>query len=231
MPAFRFTGHTEYLAELTGTPLPVMLLASAELRVALATTHLPLRDVPAALTTDGIVAVIDVLHGDLRSKFGIEAPRIVVCGLNPHAGEGGHLGTEDDENHCAGNRCLPRERLRRARTAACRHRVYARRRPGRRRFGDVSRPGSAGYQVCGLWSRDQCDTRLADYPNVGRSRGQPSTWPGKALLIPVACMPRSGWQARSPRHDTSASQTVRPALPGRPFGHRAYRVRSRPARR
>jgi 4-hydroxythreonine-4-phosphate dehydrogenase len=92
-----FTGHTEFLAELTSTPLPVMLLTSANLRVALATTHLPLRDVPSAISTDGIAAVIDVLHRDLESKFGITAPKINVCGLNPHAGEGGHLGTEDDE--------------------------------------------------------------------------------------------------------------------------------------
>jgi len=90
-----FSGHTEYLAELTGTPVPVMLLAAAELRVALATTHLPLREVPDALTVDGIIAVLDVLHADLQSKFGIADPEIAVCGLNPHAGEGGHLGKED----------------------------------------------------------------------------------------------------------------------------------------
>ena len=90
-----FTGHTEFLAELTSTPLPVMLLASDDMRVALATTHLPLRDVPDAITVDGLVAVIDVLNRDLRLRFGIEQPAIVVCGLNPHAGEGGHLGKED----------------------------------------------------------------------------------------------------------------------------------------
>ena len=73
-----------------------MLLVCDELRVALATTHLPLREVPDAITTDGLVAVIDVLHGDLVSRFGIDDPSIVVCGLNPHAGEGGHLGREDD---------------------------------------------------------------------------------------------------------------------------------------
>jgi 4-hydroxythreonine-4-phosphate dehydrogenase len=92
-----FSGHTEFLAQLTGGVLPVMLLASDDLRVALATTHLPLRDVPAALSTDGIADVVRILDGDLRKKFGIENPRILVCGLNPHAGEGGHLGSEDDE--------------------------------------------------------------------------------------------------------------------------------------
>jgi 4-hydroxythreonine-4-phosphate dehydrogenase len=92
-----FTGHTEYLAELTSTPLPVMLLVSEDMRVALATTHLPLRDVPDAISTDSLTAVIDVLNRDLKLRFGIERPAIVVCGLNPHAGEGGHLGKEDAE--------------------------------------------------------------------------------------------------------------------------------------
>lgn len=91
-----FSGHTEFLAELTGTAVPVMLLTAESLRVALATTHLPLKDVSAALTTDGILQVLNVLHADLVRKFGIADPDIAVCGLNPHAGEGGHLGTEDD---------------------------------------------------------------------------------------------------------------------------------------
>ncbi len=91
-----FSGHTEFIAELTDTARPVMLLATGDLRVALATTHLPLREVPNALTTEGVGAVLDVLHADLRAKFGIDDPEIAVCGLNPHAGEGGHLGKEDD---------------------------------------------------------------------------------------------------------------------------------------
>lgn len=90
-----FTGHTEFLAELTDTPLPVMLLVADELRVALATTHLPLRAVADSITTGKLVDVLTVLHAGLRSRFGIDAPEILVCGLNPHAGEGGHLGTED----------------------------------------------------------------------------------------------------------------------------------------
>jgi 4-hydroxythreonine-4-phosphate dehydrogenase len=92
-----FTGHTEYLAERTGTPLPVMLLVGGGLRVALATTHLPLAAVSAALTAERLAAVLGVLDADLRTKFGIAAPRILVCGLNPHAGEGGHLGREELE--------------------------------------------------------------------------------------------------------------------------------------
>lgn len=91
-----FTGHTEYLAELTNTELPVMLLVAGDLRVALASTHLPLREVPDFITAERLSRVLRILHHDLRTKFGIERPEIVVCGLNPHAGEGGHLGEEDD---------------------------------------------------------------------------------------------------------------------------------------
>jgi 4-hydroxythreonine-4-phosphate dehydrogenase len=91
-----FTGHTEFLAELTAAPLPVMLLVAGKLRVALATTHLPLRAVPDALTVDGLLAVLDVLSRGLTERFGLARPRILVCGLNPHAGESGHLGTEDE---------------------------------------------------------------------------------------------------------------------------------------
>ena len=90
-----FSGHTEFLAELTATPLPVMLLVGGGLRVALASTHLPLRAVPDYLSTDRLLDVIGVLHADLVHRFGIADPDIVVCGLNPHAGEGGHLGHED----------------------------------------------------------------------------------------------------------------------------------------
>ena len=90
-----FTGHTEYLAERTGTPLPVMLLVADSLRVALATTHLALRDVPAAITATLLDQVLAILDRDLRRSFGLARPRIAVCGLNPHAGESGHLGDEE----------------------------------------------------------------------------------------------------------------------------------------
>jgi len=92
-----FRGHTEFLAELTAAPLPVMLLAAGSLRVALATTHLPLRAVPAAITQDSLRQVLRILARDLRARFGIAQPRILVCGLNPHAGESGHLGREEIE--------------------------------------------------------------------------------------------------------------------------------------
>ncbi len=90
-----FTGHTEYLAALLATETPVMLLVAGKLRVALASTHLPLKDVPAYLTRDRLTKVIDVLYDDLAGKFRIAHPEILVCGLNPHAGESGHLGTEE----------------------------------------------------------------------------------------------------------------------------------------
>ncbi len=92
-----FTGHTEYLAERTGTPRVVMMLAGGGLRVALATTHLPLKDVSAALTKDSLESTLRILHSDLVHKFGISAPRVLVAGLNPHAGEGGHMGHEEIE--------------------------------------------------------------------------------------------------------------------------------------
>jgi 4-hydroxythreonine-4-phosphate dehydrogenase len=92
-----FTGHTEYLAALCGAPLPVMLLVAGRLRVALATTHLALRAVPDAISRAGLLGVLGVLDHGLRSLFGIAQPRIGVCGLNPHAGESGHLGSEERE--------------------------------------------------------------------------------------------------------------------------------------
>ena len=92
-----FTGHTEYLAEKTATPHVVMMLAGGGLRVALATTHLPLKDVPAAITQESLERTLRILHAEMASKYGIAMPRILVAGLNPHAGEGGYLGREEIE--------------------------------------------------------------------------------------------------------------------------------------
>ena len=92
-----FSGHTEYLAEKGGVEQVVMMLAGGGLRVALVTTHLPLKDVAAAVTQPLIESVGRILHHDLRTKFGIAAPRILTAGLNPHAGEGGHLGHEETD--------------------------------------------------------------------------------------------------------------------------------------
>lgn len=92
---FLFCGHTEYLAERTGSRRPVMMLASGSFRVALATTHLPLQAVSGAITVESLCEVLEVLDRDLKRWWRIAAPRIAVCGLNPHAGEGGHLGDEE----------------------------------------------------------------------------------------------------------------------------------------
>jgi 4-hydroxythreonine-4-phosphate dehydrogenase len=90
-----FIGHTELLAEETGAQQVVMMLATRELRVALATTHLALKDVPQAITRELLRQTLRIVNRDLQSKFGIGAPRIAVLGLNPHAGEGGHMGREE----------------------------------------------------------------------------------------------------------------------------------------
>ena len=90
-----FTGHTEYLAEHTGTPRVVMMLVGGGLRVALVTTHLPLSAVPAAITPQALEETLRILHADLVHHFGLKSPRILVAGLNPHAGEGGHMGREE----------------------------------------------------------------------------------------------------------------------------------------
>jgi len=92
-----FSGHTEFLQELCGVERVVMMLATEDLRVALVTTHLPLKDVSAAITPQRLTQVTRILNADLKTFFGIEQPRILVTGLNPHAGEGGHLGREEIE--------------------------------------------------------------------------------------------------------------------------------------
>jgi 4-hydroxythreonine-4-phosphate dehydrogenase len=92
-----FTGHTEFLAEKAGVDHVVMMLVGGGLRVALATTHLPLSAVPGAITRDVVIKCLQILDRDLRTRFKIAKPRILVAGLNPHSGESGHLGTEDLE--------------------------------------------------------------------------------------------------------------------------------------
>ena len=92
-----FTGHTEYLAQLTSTPRVVMMLAGGGLRVALATTHMALAEVAGAITRESLETTLRILHKALRQRFGMTAPRILVAGLNPHSGESGHLGREEIE--------------------------------------------------------------------------------------------------------------------------------------
>ncbi|CAJ0991211.1 4-hydroxythreonine-4-phosphate dehydrogenase PdxA [Pantoea sp. Nvir] len=90
-----FTGHTEFFANRAGSHRVVMMLATEELRVALATTHLPLKDVSSAITQNSLQDIIIILHRNLQQKFAIPQPHILICGLNPHAGEGGHMGREE----------------------------------------------------------------------------------------------------------------------------------------
>ncbi|MDZ7791084.1 MAG: 4-hydroxythreonine-4-phosphate dehydrogenase PdxA [Xanthomonadales bacterium] len=92
-----FSGHTEFLAERAGVERVVMLLAAGQVRVALATTHLPLKDVPDAITAERLERTLEILQAGLQGQFGLRRPRIAVLGLNPHAGEGGHLGREEIE--------------------------------------------------------------------------------------------------------------------------------------
>ena len=94
---YRFSGHTEFLAEFTKADLPVMMLVAGGLRVALVTTHLPLQAVPEAITRSRLLQTLRILHHDLQTRYLLPAPRILVAGLNPHAGEGGHLGREEIE--------------------------------------------------------------------------------------------------------------------------------------
>lgn len=90
-----FSGHTEFFQEYAGVPRVVMMLATRQLRVALVTTHLPLKNVAAAITTTRLTQILDILIHDLKTKFAIQHPKILVCGLNPHAGESGYLGREE----------------------------------------------------------------------------------------------------------------------------------------
>ena len=91
---FSFSGHTEFIAGITGG-YPVMMLATEGLRVALATTHLPLKNVSSAITYTSLISVIKILHNELRTRFNIDQPKILICGLNPHAGENGYMGREE----------------------------------------------------------------------------------------------------------------------------------------
>ena len=90
-----FTGHTEFFEERSHSPKVVMMLATEAMRVALVTTHLPIKAIPDAITPELLREIIAILHHDLQTKFGIPQPHVLVCGLNPHAGEGGHMGTEE----------------------------------------------------------------------------------------------------------------------------------------
>ena len=183
-----FSGHTELLAELTGAPQPVMLLAGKSLRVALATTHLPLRAVAAALDRTKLESLIRITHRDLQRRFRIERPRMLVLGLNPHAGESGTLGTEEQCDHRAGRAYARGGRPRRDRPRLGRHGVHARvARTLRRRRRDVSRPRLARAESALVRRDRQRDARAADRAHVGRSRHGVARWRARAARGPTAC--------------------------------------------
>lgn len=165
-----FTGHTEFLADVTGAAHPVMMLVAGDLRVALASTHMPLRDVADYLNPEILKRVLRILHTDLRDKFGINDPDIVVCGLNPHAGEDGHLGGEEREFIAPTLDELRDEGLRvRGPMPADTAFTPCRGTQGCRAC-DVSRPGPAGPQVRGFRSRCECHAGFTHHSHVGRPR-------------------------------------------------------------
>jgi 4-hydroxythreonine-4-phosphate dehydrogenase len=168
-----FTGHTEFLAARTGAPHVVMLLVGGTpaqaLRVALATTHLPLAMVPAAITRESLTATLRVVAADLTAKFGIARPRIAVCGLNPHAGEGGHLGREEIDVIAPAIASLRASGLDLAGPIPADTAFV----PSRAREFDcivVPRPGAARAQARELRPRRQCHARAADPAHIRRPR-------------------------------------------------------------
>src|SRR5450830_1160657 len=166
-----FTGHTEYLAERTATPQVVMMLAGGEhpyLRVALATTHLALKDVPAAITFDSLSKTLNIIHADLRDKFGIGKPRILVTGLNPHAGKWLSR-TRRNRRHHSGAGCSQGARHGCGRSLPGRHLVPAKISRARRlRACHVSRSGLARTQVRQLRPGRQYHARPADHSHLRR---------------------------------------------------------------
>ena len=232
----RFTGHTEYLAAQTGVATPVMLLAGGGLRVALATTHVPLRKVSRALTPERLATVLRIVDADLRSLFGLRKPRILVLGLNPHAGENGHLGSEEGAVIEPVTRELRRAGLDLVGPGAGRHRLPAAPAQGhRRRRRDVSRPGAAGAEVRELRPCRQRHARPADPAHVGRPRHgtrprrHPPRRPGQPAGGARAGARAQPARAVGPRTGETGlrQEALRPALPARPGHDRADRARDR----
>ncbi|VTR26499.1 4-hydroxythreonine-4-phosphate dehydrogenase [Serratia fonticola] len=182
-----FTGHTEFFADRSHCERVVMMLATEELRVALATTHLPLLAVPGAITQQSLFEVITILDRDLKNQFGIPQPLIYVCGLNPHAGEGGHMGREEldviipalEVLRSRGIRLigpLPADTLFQPKiSATCRCGA-----------GDVSRSGLACTKIPGVWSGGEYHPRFAFYPYLGRPWYRVGTGWQRALPMQAA---------------------------------------------
>ena len=213
-----FSGHTEFFAERTHTHRVVMMLTTAgasPLRVALVTTHLPLRDVPAAITADAVRETLAIVRRGLIDQFDVANPRLAVCGLNPHAGEGGHLGREDIDIIAPAIEAARIDGVECDRTAARRHRVRARCRPSVRcDRRDVPRPGTAGTEGGELrhtasTSRSAC--RLSARPSItGRRSISPSTRSARRQRTSAASSPPS----ISPSKSLRAPATDRPGMQG-----------------
>ena len=172
---FKHPGHTEFLAELASSggaaPHPVMMLWSETLSVVPVTIHLPLREAIAALTTELIVKTCQITAADLSRRFGLARPRLAISGLNPHAGEDGSLGTEDQNIIAPAVAALRASGHRRPRSAAGRHHVPCRRAQDLRlRDLHVSRPGADPAQDAGLRRRRQRHARPAVRAHLARSR-------------------------------------------------------------
>ncbi len=238
-----FTGHTEFLAQRTGAASVVMLLVGAapwgSLRVALATTHLPLAAVPAAITRETLTQTLRIVVADLERSSASRTPRLAVCGLNPHAGEGGYLGREEIDVIAPVLDGAARGRPRSRRTAARRHGVRsgegARLRLHRR---DVPRPGAAGAQARELRPRRQRDPGPADRAHFGRPRhrARPRRRRRARARAPIQARYSRRWTWRSTSRrgrerrgagnsPASPAQALRPAFPGRSALRRAHRRR------
>jgi hypothetical protein len=170
MPVFAFSGHTEYIAGITSGH-PVMMLATPGLRVALVTTHLPLVNVSPAITHTRLRTVIRILDHDLRTRFHLDNPKILVCGLNPHAGENGHLGREEIDIIEPVLENLRQQGLNLHGPLPCRYFIYPQI-PGHSgcRASHVSRSGPACTKIPGLWKICQYHTGTPNYPHLCRSR-------------------------------------------------------------
>ena len=199
-----FTGHTEYLAEHTGTPRVVMMLVGGGLRVALVTTHLPLAAVPAAITPQALEETLRIVHADLVHHFGLKSPRILVAGLNPHAGEGGHMGREEIDviipvlerlraQGCSSSvRCRPIP-------WSCRTRSRTATRCWPCTTTRVCRCSSTPASAAASMSRSGCRSSALRSTTVPRS-----TSPALAAPTRAACLPRSSsrstWPPPAPPH-------------------------------
>ena len=227
-----FTGHTEYLAAACGAPRPVMMLVAGALRVALATTHLPLREVSAAITAQSLDEILDIVQRDLRRALrACRSPRIAVCGLNPHAGEGGHLGREEIDVIAPAIERARDARHRRQRSLAGRHPVHAApaastatwcwpcitTRACRCSSTPVSALRSTSRSACRIIRTSVDHGTALDLAGTGRADAG-------SLLAAMRARRRTRRAPRDPR-----PQTLRPAFPARSGGAAAHRRRGQPA--